>query len=69
MVSLMQESGLPCFRGEITLQKLKSRFQLDLTEQQAAEFMSERIQESKKNLLSVAYDHFQKIQNEIPYHR
>jgi len=69
MVSLMQESGLPCFRGEVTLRKLKSRFQLDLTEQQAAEFMQERIHESRQNLRSVAYDHFQKIQNEIPYHR
>ncbi|OUM62674.1 hypothetical protein PIROE2DRAFT_66326 [Piromyces sp. E2] len=69
MVSLMQESGLPCFRGDVTLRKLKSRFQLDLTEQQAAEFMSERIEQSKQNIRSVAYDHFQKIQNEIPYHR
>ncbi|ORX86288.1 hypothetical protein BCR32DRAFT_290137 [Anaeromyces robustus] len=69
MVTLMQESGLPCFRGEVTLRKLKSRFQLDLTEQQAAEFMSERIKESRQNILSVGYDMFQQIQNEIPYHR
>jgi len=69
MVTLMQESGLPCFRGDITLKKLKQRFQLDLTEQAAADFMSERIKESRQNILSVGYDLFQQIQNEIPYHR
>jgi len=69
MVTLMQESGLPCFRGEVTLKKLKQRFQLELSEQQAAEFMSERIKESRQNILSVGYDLFQQIQNEIPYHR
>ncbi|KAI8869090.1 hypothetical protein GQ42DRAFT_163680 [Ramicandelaber brevisporus] len=67
MVTLMAESGLPCFKGEPTLKKLRARFMLDLTEDQAAQFMSDRIAESYENKRTTLYDKFQALQNGIPY--
>ncbi|ORY06106.1 hypothetical protein K493DRAFT_252236 [Basidiobolus meristosporus CBS 931.73] len=67
LVSLMMESGLPCFKGETTLKKLRSRFQLDKTERVAAEFMVDRIRESFENRRTVWYDSFQKATNGIPH--
>ncbi|KAG0234712.1 phosphatidylinositol-4- kinase [Actinomortierella wolfii] len=66
MVALMLESGLPCFRGE-TLKRLRSRFQLDRSERQAADFMKEKVDESYLNKRTVLYDSFQKATNGIPY--
>ncbi|KAF8932770.1 phosphatidylinositol-4- kinase [Dissophora ornata] len=66
MVQLMLESGLPCFRGE-TIKRLRSRFQLDRSERQAAEFMKERVDESYLNRRTVLYDSFQKVTNGIPH--
>ncbi|KAG0043332.1 phosphatidylinositol-4- kinase [Gryganskiella cystojenkinii] len=66
MVALMLESGLPCFRGE-TIKRLRSRFQLDRSERQAAEFMKERVDESYLNRRTVLYDSFQKVTNGIPH--
>ncbi|KND02142.1 1-phosphatidylinositol 4-kinase STT4 [Spizellomyces punctatus DAOM BR117] len=67
MVSLMMESGLPCFKGDVTIRKLKERFQLDKTERQAAEFMMTCIRQSHENTRSGLYDRFQYLQNGIPY--
>ncbi|KAK9727777.1 phosphatidylinositol-4- kinase [Basidiobolus ranarum] len=67
LVALMMESGLPCFKGETTLKKLRNRFQLDKTESVAAEFMVERIRESFENRRTVWYDSFQKATNGIPH--
>ncbi|KAI8359377.1 hypothetical protein B0O80DRAFT_382166 [Mortierella sp. GBAus27b] len=66
MVALMLESGLPCFRGE-TIKRLRSRFQLDRSERQAADFMKERVDESYLNRRTVLYDSFQKVTNGIPH--
>ncbi|KAI8803148.1 hypothetical protein BJ742DRAFT_830677 [Cladochytrium replicatum] len=66
MVSLMIDSGLPCFK-EATLRNLRDRFQLQLSERAAADFMMARIKESHENTFSVMYDGFQKLQNGIPY--
>ncbi|KAI7830285.1 hypothetical protein BC939DRAFT_392956 [Gamsiella multidivaricata] len=66
MVALMLESGLPCFRGE-TIKRLRSRFQPDRSERQAAEFMKERVDESYLNRRTVLYDSFQKVTNGIPH--
>jgi len=66
MVALMLESGLPCFRGE-TIKRLRSRFQLDRSERQAAEFMKEKVDESYLNRRTVLYDSFQKVTNGIPH--
>ncbi|KAG0046870.1 phosphatidylinositol-4- kinase [Gryganskiella cystojenkinii] len=66
LVSLMLESGLPCFRGE-TIKRMRSRFQLDRSERAAAEFIKERVDESHLNKRTVLYDSFQKATNGIPY--
>ncbi|KAG0256287.1 phosphatidylinositol-4- kinase [Actinomortierella ambigua] len=66
MVALMLESGLPCFRGE-TLKRLRSRFQPERSERQAADFMKEKVDESYLNKRTVLYDSFQKATNGIPY--
>ncbi|KAJ1829023.1 phosphatidylinositol-4- kinase [Coemansia sp. RSA 2599] len=67
VVALMLESGLPCFKGESTLAKLRSRFQLEKTERDAAQFMADRISDSYENRRTVLYDQFQKATNGIPY--
>ncbi|KAJ2473268.1 phosphatidylinositol-4- kinase [Coemansia sp. RSA 2322] len=67
IVALMLESGLPCFKGESTLAKLRGRLQLDKTERDAAQFMAERIDDSFENKRTVLYDQFQKATNGIPY--
>ncbi|KAF9919852.1 phosphatidylinositol-4- kinase [Linnemannia zychae] len=66
VVSLMLESGLPCFRGE-TIKRMRSRFQLDRSERSAADFILERVDESYLNKRTVLYDSFQKATNGIPY--
>ncbi|KAJ1928311.1 phosphatidylinositol-4- kinase [Tieghemiomyces parasiticus] len=66
-VRLMADSGLPCFKGESTLVKLRQRFQLDKTERDAAQYMLDRIHESFQNRRTVLYDSFQKATNGIPY--
>ena len=67
MVQLMMDSGLPCFKGEITIRKLRERFQLDKTERGASEFMMNCIRQSHENTRSGLYDRFQYLQNGIPY--
>ncbi|KAJ3296301.1 phosphatidylinositol-4- kinase [Borealophlyctis nickersoniae] len=67
MVQLMMDSGLPCFKGEITTRRLRERFQLDKSERQAAEFMLGCIRSSHENTRSGLYDRFQYLQNGIPY--
>ncbi|KAJ3028303.1 UNVERIFIED_CONTAM: phosphatidylinositol-4- kinase [Siphonaria sp. JEL0065] len=67
MVALMLESGLPCFKGEATIKKLRSKFQLELDDKKAAEFMLQQIQKSHENKFSRLYDRFQNIQNGIPF--
>lgn len=47
-VSLMAESGLPCYGYGKPLVSLRERFHLDMTEAQAAAFM--------RNAISDAYD-------------
>ncbi|KAJ3375322.1 phosphatidylinositol-4- kinase [Allomyces arbusculus] len=67
MVQLLAESGLPCFKGEATLRKLRARFVLDKSDRDAAKFMMDRINESYENKRTVWYDEFQKQTNGIPY--
>ncbi|KAF9918451.1 phosphatidylinositol-4- kinase, partial [Linnemannia zychae] len=52
LVSLMFESGLPCFRGE-TIKRMRSHFQLDRSERSAADFILERVDESYLNKRTV----------------
>ena len=53
--------------GEETLQRLRSRFQPQLSEKAAARFMLDRVHESYDNYRTNLYDAFQKMQNGIPY--
>ncbi|KAJ3053888.1 phosphatidylinositol-4- kinase [Rhizoclosmatium hyalinum] len=62
MVALMLESGLPCFKGEGTIKKLRGKFMLELDDKKAAEFMLQQIQKSHENKFR-----FQNIQNGIPF--
>nr|XP_031861737.1 uncharacterized protein CI109_002970 [Kwoniella shandongensis]KAA5528809.1 hypothetical protein CI109_002970 [Kwoniella shandongensis] len=66
-VHLMLGTGLPSFKGEPTIARLKNRFQLQLGERQAAEYMMGVIRNAHENMRSNVYDGFQKMQNGIPY--
>ncbi|KAI9262886.1 hypothetical protein EDC94DRAFT_88967 [Helicostylum pulchrum] len=66
LVSLMLQSGLPCFKGE-TIKRMRTRFQVDKSDRVAADFMLMRIKDSFTNQRTVLYDYFQKLTNGIPY--
>ncbi|XP_076062775.1 phosphatidylinositol 4-kinase III alpha isoform X2 [Oratosquilla oratoria] len=65
LVSLMLDTGLPCFRGQ-TIRQLRSRFTPQSTEKEAADYMRSIIQKSSLNIRTKAYDWLQKYQNQIP---
>ncbi|GLB34718.1 putative PI3 PI4-kinase family protein [Lyophyllum shimeji] len=66
-VQLMLDTGLPSFKGEPTIRRLRDRFALGLNERQAAEYMMGVIRNAHENVRSTAYDEFQRLQNGIPY--
>ncbi|KAF5380919.1 hypothetical protein D9615_004166 [Tricholomella constricta] len=66
-VQLMLDTGLPSFKGEPTIKRLRDRFALGLNERQAAEFMMGVVRNAHENVRSTAYDEFQRLQNGIPY--
>ncbi|KAF7311374.1 hypothetical protein MKEN_01039300 [Mycena kentingensis (nom. inval.)] len=66
-VQLMLDTGLPSFKGEPTIKRLRDRFALGLGERQAAEWMMSVIKNAHENVRSTAYDEFQRLQNGIPY--
>ncbi|ORX44035.1 hypothetical protein DM01DRAFT_1364825 [Hesseltinella vesiculosa] len=66
LVTLMLESGLPCFKGD-TIRRMRARFQAGKTERAAAQFMLQCIKDSYENQRTVMYDYFQKVTNGIPY--
>lgn len=66
-VHLMLGTGLPSFKGEPTIKRLRDRFQLQLGEKAAAEYMVGVIRNAHENARSTVYDSFQKMQNGIPY--
>ncbi|CAO3624867.1 unnamed protein product [Cunninghamella blakesleeana] len=66
LVTLMLESGLPCFKGD-TIKRMRSRFQTDKSERVAADYIIQRIRDSFENQRTVLYDYFQKVTNGIPY--
>jgi phosphatidylinositol 4-kinase len=67
LVTLMLESGLPCFKGQQTITNLRNRFHLVVSEQQASQVMLGLIAKSHENQRTVAYDVFQKMTNGIPH--
>ncbi|KAI0818966.1 atypical/PIKK/PI4K protein kinase [Irpex lacteus] len=64
-VQLMLETGLPSFKGEPTIKRLRDRFALELNERQAADWMMAIIRNAHENVRSTAYDEFQRVS--IPY--
>ncbi|EEB09338.1 phosphatidylinositol kinase [Schizosaccharomyces japonicus yFS275] len=67
-VEIMLGSGLPCFKGDITIAHIRERFALDLNERQAANFMLRLIEQSYANKRTVLYDQFQKATNGKNYY-
>lgn len=63
----MLDSGLPCFKGETTIKKLRARFVLDKSECDAALYMRSLIKQSYESLYTKGYDEFQRLTNGIPY--
>ncbi|CCJ30225.1 unnamed protein product [Pneumocystis jirovecii] len=66
-VTLMLDSGLPCFKGATTINNLRSRFHLDLEDHEVARTVIKLINSSYENRRTVIYDQFQSITNGIPY--
>ncbi|KAG5638984.1 hypothetical protein H0H81_008205 [Sphagnurus paluster] len=66
-VQLMLDTGLPSFKGEPTIKRLRDRFALGLNERQAADFMMSVVRNAHENVRSTVYDEFQRLQNGIPY--
>lgn len=60
-VQLMLDTGLPSFKGEPTIRRLRDRFALGLNERQAADFMMGIIRNAHENVRSTAYDEFQRV--------
>jgi phosphatidylinositol kinase/protein kinase (PI-3 family) len=68
MVQLMLGTGLPSFKGEGTIRRLRERFALGLSERQAAEWMMAIVKNAHENVRSTAYDGFQRVSLEITCH-
>ncbi|GAA5861639.1 hypothetical protein JCM8547_000691 [Rhodosporidiobolus lusitaniae] len=66
---LMLAAEFPSFKGEGTIERLKGRFRLDLSEREAAKFMVDIINDACENKRSIVYDEFQRVTNGIPYTR
>ncbi|PYH47291.1 1-phosphatidylinositol 4-kinase STT4 [Aspergillus saccharolyticus JOP 1030-1] len=66
IVSLMLDSGLPCFKPD-TLRNFRDRFVLEKSEREAAEHMRELVRKSYMSVSTKGYDQFQLLTNGIPY--
>jgi phosphatidylinositol 4-kinase A len=66
MVSVMLDSGLPCFKPQ-TIQHFRDRFVLERSDREAADFMKDLIRKSYNSFATKGYDHFQLWTNGIPF--
>lgn len=60
-VQLMLDTGLPSFKGEPTIKRLRDRFAPGLNERQAAEWMMGIAKNAHENVRSTVYDEFQRV--------
>ncbi|EIN07209.1 hypothetical protein PUNSTDRAFT_71064 [Punctularia strigosozonata HHB-11173 SS5] len=60
-VQLMLDTGLPSFKGEPTIKRLRDRFAPGLNERQAAEWMMGVVRNAQENVRSTVYDEFQRV--------
>ena len=65
-VSLMRDSGLPCFGYGAPLEALRARFMLGMTDAQAGAAFRERVDNAYDNFSTGFYDFVQYAQNAIP---
>ncbi|KAI0256980.1 atypical/PIKK/PI4K protein kinase [Lactifluus subvellereus] len=61
IVQLMLGTGLPSFKGEGTIRRLRDRFALGLSERHAADFMMTIVKNAHENVRSTVYDEFQRV--------
>lgn len=66
-VQLMLDTGLPSFKGEGTIKRLRDRYALGLNERQAAEWMMGVVKNAHENVRSTAYDEFQRVGSSLVY--
>ncbi|KAI3633738.1 hypothetical protein MIR68_008685 [Amoeboaphelidium protococcarum] len=67
MVQMMLGSGLPCFKPAQTIYGLRSRFQLNLSDEDAAKYMKNIVNQSYLAWSSYVYDYYQRLTNGIPF--
>jgi phosphatidylinositol 4-kinase A len=60
-VQLMLGTGLPSFKGEGTIRRLRERFALGLSERHAADWMMAIFKNAHENVRRTAYDEFQRV--------
>ncbi|KAK9821480.1 hypothetical protein WJX74_000721 [Apatococcus lobatus] len=65
-VSLMKDSGLPCFGRGRPVENLRKRFHLEMNDAQAAAFMRATIADAYDKWTTGFYDYIQYLQNRIP---
>jgi len=62
---LMLGTGLPSFKGEATIRRLRERFALGISERQAADFMLAIVKNAHENVRSTVYDEFQRVSSQL----